>query len=299
LRPLLSLRHDCPMNVIVSVDEASREETHRRLEELAAHQGNAVRPIYGQSMARPDLPEPIGSCTLVRIHGVALLLTAAHIVEHHKVTTLYVAGKTCLVGITATFHATAPINARGEDAYDFAACRLTASQLEALGDVSFIEEHEVAKGSQFGRGAMFGCLGFPLSKNKRVNATDHSVRTTLWKYASYEKASGDSATRPDAVANCHLFVQFDQKKGKDRAGATVNAIKPTGASGGPVFYLGNLGAGSTYSPNSPMRPMLAGILTKNPMNGDALRVTRIDVVLGVLERSSLFDGGISPISVLD
>jgi hypothetical protein len=85
-----------------------------------------------------------------------------------------------------------------------------------------------------------------------------------------------------------LFVQFD-KKAKDRQGTTVNAINPKGASGGAAFFIGNLGAGSTYALESPIRPTLAGILTKNPKNGNAIRTTRIDFILGVLERSGLFD----------
>ena len=190
--------------------------------------------------------------------------------------------------VTGLFHATVPKNTPGDDPYDFAACKLTDDQLAALGDVSFIEADAIPKGTSFGQGAFFGCLGFPLSRNKEVNATAHSVKTTLWKYASYEKALGDSASRPEASPDCHLFVQFD-KKVKDRQGTTVNAINPRGASGGAVFYIGNLGAGSTYSPDSIMRPMLAGILTKNPKNGDAIRATRTDFILGVLERSGLFD----------
>jgi hypothetical protein len=240
------------VSLIVPVEQAIREEAHRRLEDLAEHKGGAVRAIYGQRRGRPDLPEAIGSCTLVRVRGVSLLLTAAHVVDHHKITSLHVAGKTALLPVTADFYATGPNNGLGDDPHDFAACILTASQLEALGDVSFIEEPEIGKGSEFGRGAIFGCLGFPISKNKKVNATDRSVSTTLWKYTSYEKATGESATRPDAIAERHLFVQFDKKKAKDRQGVTVNAINPTGASGGPVFYLGNLGAGSTYSPDSAM-----------------------------------------------
>ena len=274
----------CP---IVSVDEAIREEAHRRLESVAALQGRAVRPIYGEGK-RPGLPVAIGSCTLIRTRGVSLLLTAAHVVENHKVTTLHVAGKTDLMPVTAEFHATVPINGADEDPYDFAACILTSEQIEALGDVSFIESVDIPLGTDFGRGAIFGCLGFPLSQNKEINATDHSVKTTLWKYTSYEKADGDSATRPDAIAHGHLFVQFDAKEATDRLGAKVNPINPKGASGGPVFYLGNLGTGATYAPESPILPKLAGILTKNPKNGDAIRATRIDFIMRAFERKGLF-----------
>ena len=94
------------------------------------------------------------------------MLTASHVVEHHKVTTLHVAGKESLMPVTAEFHATVPMHASGEDPFDFAACVLTKEQIAALGDVSFIEETEILKGTDFGRGAIFGCLGFPLSKKQ-------------------------------------------------------------------------------------------------------------------------------------
>lgn len=275
------------MCIIVSVEEAIREEAHRRLEAAAERHRRAVRPIYGQHPRRPELPESIGSCTLVRTGGTALLLTASHVLEHHKVTTLHVAGEASLMPVTAEFHATVPTNDIGEDPYDFAACVLTAEQVKALGEVAFIEEGEIPKGTDFGKGAIYGCLGFPLSKNKDVNATDHTVKTTLWKYASYAKRDGTSATKPDAIPSCHLFVQFDRKHAKDRQGIQVNAINPAGASGGPVLYLGNLGSGASYAPGSPVQPKLAGILTKNPKNGDAVRATRIDFILRILRDRGL------------
>jgi hypothetical protein len=66
----------------------------------------AVRPIYGSNdLARP---EHIGSSTLLRINYVPHLLTAAHVVDWNKHTSIYVAGENNLVEIEANFFSTMP-----------------------------------------------------------------------------------------------------------------------------------------------------------------------------------------------
>ena len=275
------------MTSILLVDVAIRDEAHRRLSLLVEKHRSAVRPVYRQSPKRADLVEAVGTCTLVRIRDVHLLLTAAHVPEHHKVTSLHVGGSDSLMPVTARFEVTAPASPQGDDPYDFAACRLSAEQLAALGDVTFIEDSALPKGTHFSRGSVFGCLGYPISKNKNVDATAQTVSTKLWQYTSYEKAEGISASRQDADPDSHLFIQFDEKKSRDQGGNTVNSIKPQGASGGPVFHLGNLGSGSSYAKDATFAPMLAGILTLNPEHGDAVRATRINVIIGALEKTGL------------
>ena len=275
------------MASIVTVEEAIREEAHRRLEAVTATFKRSIRLIYAESLDRKGLPEALGTGTLIRVGNVSLMLTAAHVTRNIEHTSLHVGGGHELVPLGGTAFHSAALPGQLDDPVDMSAWLLEPSLIAELGDVSFLEADTFPIGTDFGRGALFGCLGYPTSKNKDVHAGNQTVKTKLWKYASHENDDGSSALRAGSNPNWHLFIQFDSKHSRDEDGNVVNSPNPTGVSGGPVVYLGNLGSGDTYAIGSRIRPMLAGILTTNPKNGDAMRATRIDKILEVLAKKGV------------
>jgi hypothetical protein len=247
----------------------------------------AIRLIYGASEER-GLPEPIGSCMLLHLRGTYLLLTAAHVVDHALKTTLHVAGSHDLVPISGEFRATqAPRGDRANDRYDFAAYVLNPEMRERLGEVLYITDADVPKQTHFGDGALYLCLGYPLSKNKDIHATRKTVKTRLWKYTSYALKHSAAVEARGALADSHLFVNFEGQFAKDALGRKVNAIHPRGASGGPTFYIGNLGKAGSYAPGYAPTALLAGMLIEKAKKDGLLVVTRTETILRALERNGL------------
>jgi hypothetical protein len=61
-----------------------------RIDELAAIAAgkfkDACQPIYGST--KNGLPDHIGSAVLIDVHGVEILLTAAHVIDNNAITSL-------------------------------------------------------------------------------------------------------------------------------------------------------------------------------------------------------------------
>ena len=79
------------MGSIKTVNEIVLERMNECVEVLVRKFMNSVRPIYGST--EHGKPYHIGSCVLIEIDKKKYLVTAGHVIDHNKTTTLYVSGK--------------------------------------------------------------------------------------------------------------------------------------------------------------------------------------------------------------
>jgi hypothetical protein len=105
----------------------------------------AVRPIYG--IVRPGVaPKHIGSSVLLSVSGTKFLVTAGHVTDSAKITTLHVAGTKELIPFSFDAGLTTnPDIPRFADVYDFSVCVLSDITQRDLGDVRYITEKEIYK----------------------------------------------------------------------------------------------------------------------------------------------------------
>jgi hypothetical protein len=135
------------MSAIKTIQEITRERMDEYSESVSAKFLPAVRPIYGSTgKARP---EHIGTCTLLHLGEDKYLVTAAHVIDHNtdNDTTLYLGGAPgqALIEIDADFSATGkPGNNREKDHYDFAIWKMPQQVIDALGDVRYLEDRDIA-----------------------------------------------------------------------------------------------------------------------------------------------------------
>jgi len=270
------------VGAIQTLADVIRETADRFLNDVSDRFRGSVRAIYRVSTDR-ELPEHLGTCTLLEHGAERVLITAAHVSDHSTQTSLYVGGANSLVEIKDPFFATqAPDGNRDKDFFDFAVCRPRSETLEELGDVTFMPSALCADRS-FPPGAnhLYGCLGFPNSKNRGIHAGNRSVKTVLWRYSSYAVAPPALEGYPSTDQH-HLFVDFDGKRAKTADGQVVNAIWPQGASGGPIFDMGDFGDKAIAFPDAVCQPRLAAILIQKPAKAKVLMGVRIQAVLAAL-----------------
>jgi hypothetical protein len=130
------------MALVKTVKEAMNERVSECLALAKDKFAPAVRPIY----ASTDTHRPIyvGSSIFLKINDVPHLLTAAHIIDWVKHSSLYVSGATHLTEIEAEFRVTKADN-RDNDRYDFAFAVIPESMAAKLGNVTYISDKEILR----------------------------------------------------------------------------------------------------------------------------------------------------------
>lgn len=127
----------------------------------------AVRPIYG--IVRPGVaPKHVGSSILLSVSGTKFLVTAGHVTDSAKITTLHVAGTKELIPLSFDAGLTTnPDIPRSGDVYDFSVCTLSDIMQRDLGDVRYITEREIYKLAPFGRNRLRMVMGYPTSGDRQ------------------------------------------------------------------------------------------------------------------------------------
>jgi hypothetical protein len=207
------------------------------------------------------------------------LLTAAHIVDENKNTSLYVGTGNELELIEGEFFITRePEGGRNNDHYDFAWTKLSTDFLSKLERVKFIYEKDFAinLGNHYER--LFLALGYPNSKNKNVNVPNKSVKPKFQKYSSIVKPNNDLCQKLGVSGNEHLFFEFDSKHSRNSDGAIGNSIEPRGMSGGAIIDMGRIGL-KQLVPGTPCQGKLAGMLIENHKDHKTILVIKIGVII--------------------
>jgi hypothetical protein len=192
--------------MIQGIYEIRRERTVEYATLAQNKYGSAVRAIYGRRK-RGVAPTHIGSCVLLSVNGTRFLVTAGHVTDHAKATTLHVAGDKELVPLSFDAGLTTnPEMPRDKDVYDFSVCALSDVMQKELGDVRYITEEEMYKTAPAGRNRLRMVMGYPTSKNKKgIHNPRMRIDGALWHYVSLAPVTD----HPDTD---HLLVEFDHKQ---------------------------------------------------------------------------------------
>ena len=269
----------------MTVNEAVRDRMNECVDILAKQYMKSVRPIYGST--EHGKPFHIGSCVLLEADGSHYLITAAHVIDHNDYTTLYVSGENHLVQIEAEALITKPSNGnRADDKLDFAILPLSTDIKTQLGDVVFIGASSTSNASPESKGQLYLALGFPNSKNKKVNNTEKKVTQKPFVYSSTLNLDDNIFQEVGATKNLHYLLDFCSKHSKDENNSVVNSISPTGASGGALFFIEGMNNPENYRPNADCTGKLVGVLIENHKQQKVIMATKISVVINALTNSS-------------
>lgn len=238
---------------------------------------NAVRPIYMAS--DKDAPEQLGSAVLIKIDDDSCLLTAAHVIDKNKLSSLYVGGDNELIMIVAEFIATvAPSGDRDNDHYDFAIAKLTPEMLEKMGSLKFIEEHDIAPPASRSNKILYTALGYPNSRNKLDKMFKRKVRSELYTYSNVERFNPALARWKNLSGDESLFIEY-RKHSRNDSGHKVFSVKPRGLSGGALIHAADFSDRDVLLGEKPPVPKFAGIIIEHYKSHQTLLGTRIDAII--------------------
>jgi hypothetical protein len=269
------------VGTIKAVNEVVRERMNKCVDILAKEYMKTVRPIYGST--EHGKPYHIGSCVLIEFNSIPYLITAAHVIDQNEITTLYVSGENNLIQIEAEALITkSSTGNRDDDKLDFSILPLSSCIVEKLGEVIFLNESSFLSTVSTDKGRLYLALGFPNSKNKKVNNSENKVSQNPFVYSSTLNSDRKAFNEVGANESQHYLLDFCSKHSKDENNKKVNSIAPKGASGGGLFFIEGMVNPKSYRPNSECSGKLAGILIENHKKQKVIIATKLSVVINAL-----------------
>jgi hypothetical protein len=273
------------LGIIKTVNEVVHERMNECVGVLVKRFMKSVRPIYGST--ERGTPHHIGSCVLLEINKKKYLVTAAHVIDHNEITTLYVSGSEDLVQITAkAIMSKSDNNNRNDDKLDFAILPLSDCILSKLEDVVFLNESDMLCSDSQKDGNLYLALGFPNSKNKKIDNINKKVTQNPFVYSSTLKTQLELFNEIGAKPDFHYLLDFCGKHSKDENNNVVNSISPVGASGGALFFIEGMNNPENYRQSSDCSGKLVGILIENHKKQKIIMATKISVVKRALTIAS-------------
>lgn len=268
------------MATVLALEQAINERIHQCTENIAAEFRRSVRPIYGTvDGLRPEL---FGSCLLLSVDGTKYVVTAAHLMDSTATHSLHVAGLAgtlpvqILGKITGT---TAPSAGRGADKIDVAFWPVPEPKALALGPVSFLGVESVSTNHKSPIGHVYMAMGFPISRNRgAVNNQQRSIKSTLRKYSAAVVDLPALASDLGISGNDHLFLEYNKYQ-TNREGKKVNAVNPTGMSGGAIVDLGNFASMDYLDPSCKCVGHISGMLIERHQKHAALVAIKIHKII--------------------
>lgn len=255
--------------------------------QLAHEYLSSVRPIYGST--DQGRPCHIGSCILLNINSRKMLLTAAHVIDESKVSTLYLAGGGELVPINGECNNTSsPDGDRHKDKFDFAFIQLSDLIVEKLVDCVFLTEQQLLNSGDQEVGGLYLALGYPNSKNKKVNNCEKKIVLKPLIYTSTLKHDELIFQRIGIKSNTHLLLVY-KKKSKDEYGEIDNSVFPTGASGGGLFLVEGMTKLESYLPSAKCNGKLVGLLVEWHKDEKVIVATRMSQILSAINHLSFIE----------
>ena len=262
---------------IKTVEEVTREYLDDAAKAALAAFRDAVKPIYGAT--ERGAPDHIGTGLLLELPEGRFLLTAAHVLDHNRETSLYLgAGGFALLQFEALV-SVAPDGKPYSDHADFAIARLGEDFLAKLSNTKFISEAEISRTVAPSEGRTYTCLGYPNSKNKVKWHKLPKVTPKLFPYTSI----GLSAARLPKFATdeFHILVDYSAKYARDEDGNKVSATDMHGCSGGAMIDLGRVGPGSLAAAPE---PKLAALFIEGHPTEKVLLGTRVAAILEAVRK---------------
>lgn len=246
----------------------------------------SIRPIYGSS---PNgVPLHIGTGILLEWKGEHFFLTAAHIIDKNSISTLYLGLGDSLKEISTSFNCTSkPNNDRSLDYYDFAWTQLSNITSVNSDECTFITPDQIEPSYGYQERNAYLALGYPISKNKKLDIPNHMVTPKYMKYmSSLDLSCGWTKERS---LNCkdHLILKYHHKYAKDSEGKQVKTLSPKGVSGGALVNMGALHEPETYRLGHTPKGKLSGMLIENSKNHNVLVAVKIKTIIEQIEKSML------------
>ena len=140
---------------------------------------------------------------------------------------------------------------------------------------------------------LYLALGFPNSKNKKVNNEENKVTQNPFVFSSTLNLDEDVFKEVGGKASQHYLLKFCSKYSKDENNKKVNSISPTGTSGGALFFINGMNNLESYRPGAECIGKLTGILIENHKQQKVIMATKISVIKEALTVSRS-DTGIQP-----
>ena len=280
---------------VISVEEALND-VEKRLEvsrlvlqectdSIAARFFAAVRPIYLRK--NNGVPRHIATSTLLEVSGAKYLITAAHVIDDSKRGSLLAGGDTDLVYLPISqpfWISPGSAEMRDADHLDYFIWRLPSDVVEALGNVQYIREAQIADSEEEIHDRNFLALGYPYSKNKKVDVSRRSITPTRFPFSSLVHEKPELAKELGVSGRDHLFLDYSPKHSKNDKGQIVNSVAVTGMSGGPLIDMGIVAQYVAKRVVHPEREphyegRLAGLLIECRDKHGAIVAVRISLIL--------------------
>lgn len=211
------------------------EEIKERVNNVAKKFLPSIRPIYGVDVKSE--PVHIGSCVLFKVDTHHFLITAAHVIDCNQCTTLYIGGQKHLVPIKGQYHVTSPSGGnRNNDKFDIAFMDIDAETLSEIGNVRFLLPNEIDPNDIAKRGHVYLALGYPNSKNKKLDRYKKKVKLKPFIFSS-TSVNSSVYTALGISDHSHLLIDFKKNKIKNDMGKRMISPDPFGISGGGLWRL--------------------------------------------------------------
>lgn len=227
-------------------------------------------PIYRVGLR--GNPVLLGTAVPVEVSGESFLLSAAHVLDENRDSTLYVfMGEelTPLIAPDSCTNTLPSMGTREDDPIDIACMRLETETRRALDSVCFLKPRQLEVNEVSGAGCAYTFMGYPHAKNG-PRWGKQSLRPDPWSYScpsvpkqDYKKLGYSPRT--------HVIVPFDKRQVLNADGRIVEAPDMKGMSGGPVWRYSASGV-----------PKVAAIGTDHKRRGKILVGVRMDIFIEVL-----------------
>lgn len=269
------------MNIIKTLPEFTFERMNKCTDELAPQFLKSVRAIYGSK--HNGSPIHIGSCVAIEFKSKKYLLTAAHVLDENKNTSLYVSGESNLILIESEAYVTNPVQEeRKNDTIDFAIIILSEKLQCEIGNIEYLTEDTMLLEEIKNNDRHCLALGYPNSKNKFNPTRGNHLKETPFVYSSYLKSDEDIYVQTGTSPIHHYLLDFCKKHSKDENNKKVNSIYPQGVSGGGLFQIEGMTNPHSYKLDSPCHGKLIGILIEFKKEQKVLVFTKLSIIINAL-----------------
>jgi hypothetical protein len=233
---------------------------------------NTIIPILGST--EQGQPCPVGSGILLGVGKERFLITAAHVLDENKITTLYLPGNAELIELSGqSRQSKPPENNRDLDTLDTAYIHLSGDIVSRINQgywflpPQLVDINDI---STLGKHYMF--TGYP----HKALGTAYRTRKIVGQLHSYTDRASDAAVYAEVNANptSNIAINFDAKRAKDDKGRTVTPKERQGMSGGGVWNFSD----GAQLPGLP-KIRLCGVAIEHHKKGKCLVATKINFVL--------------------
>ncbi len=273
------------MNKIILISDVVKEKMNECVEAGGKQFMASIRPIYGSTNS--GVPLHIGTCTLIEVAQNKYIVSAAHVFDENQYSSLYFGSSSELEPLEGNIFSTQNVDGkRSNDHFDFAWMKIPQKLLSKLNNVNFISENDIANGKENSKGRFYLALGYPNSKNRKINILQKSVKPMYFKYGATVQSNIKLCQKLNISGNQHLFLNYDLKGSRNSDGNKVASIKPTGISGGGLIDMGIFASTDKLLPDVSFVGKLAGILIENHKAHKAISAIKINVIVDQIKKMS-------------